>query len=155
VKRLAKFAALETFSMGLLLVVGISLTTGRRLFIGPQSRSLTGRTFERTPEHLAWGAYLVESRMERASASSLHPSCPACPLPNTQIVFPVRYLIRSVPQPVIVPVVSRDPSDPVKRGPYLVNAAACTDCHTPHPKGQPLSRLNLAGGFTLQGPWAR
>jgi len=60
-KRLAQFAALGAIGIGLLLLVGIGLTAGLRPFIGPRSRALRGRTFERTPERQARGAYLVES----------------------------------------------------------------------------------------------
>lgn len=38
------------------------------------------------------------------------------PLPKTEIIFPVKYLIRSVPEPLTTPVASPDPSDRVKYG---------------------------------------
>ena len=41
------------------------------------------------------------------------------PLPKTEIIFPVKYLIRNVPQPVTGPVSSPDRSDRVKWGEYL------------------------------------
>jgi len=75
------------------------------------------------------------------------------PLPVTELIFPVKYLIRSVPQPVIAPVPPADSSTPVARGAYLVNIAACADCHTPQVKGQPIPGLSFAGGFVLAGPW--
>ena len=37
------------------------------------------------------------------------------PLPKTEIIFPVKYLIRSVPQPITEPVPAPDISDPVKQ----------------------------------------
>jgi Cytochrome C oxidase, cbb3-type, subunit III len=43
----------------LLLVAAISFTTGWRPFIGPRARATTHRQFERTPERLARGRYLV------------------------------------------------------------------------------------------------
>jgi mono/diheme cytochrome c family protein len=77
-------------------------------------------------------------------------------LPKTQIIFPVKYLIRSVPQPVTVPVPAPDISTPVKRGAYLVNLAGCSDCHTPQDAhGMPLPGLDFAGGLVLEGPWGR
>ena len=76
-------------------------------------------------------------------------------LPKTEIIFPVRYLMRSVPQPITEPVPQPDLSTPVKRGEYLVTIAACTDCHTPQAKGQPIRGLEFAGGFILEGPWGR
>ena len=77
------------------------------------------------------------------------------PLAKTEIVFPVKYLIRSVPQPVTTSVSAPDTSDPVKRGAYLVQIAACSDCHTPQAKGQPLRGMDFAGGFLLDGPWGK
>ena len=76
-------------------------------------------------------------------------------LPKTEIIFPVKYLIRSVPQPITEPVPQPDVSTPVKRGEYLVTIAACTDCHTPQAKGQPIRGLEFSGGFILEGPWGR
>ena len=76
-------------------------------------------------------------------------------LPTTEIIFPVKYLIRSVPQPITEPVPEPDVSTPVKRGEYLVTVAGCTDCHTPQTKGQPIRGLEFAGGFILEGPWGR
>lgn len=78
------------------------------------------------------------------------------PLPPTQIIFPLNYLIRDIPQPLTAPVPPPDLSTPVKRGAYLVNVAACTDCHTPQDShGMPLPGLDFAGGFILEGPWGR
>ncbi len=76
-------------------------------------------------------------------------------LPKTEIIFPVKYLIRSAPQPITEPVPEPDVSTPVKRGQYLVTIAGCTDCHTPQAKGQPIRGLEFAGGFILEGPWGR
>jgi mono/diheme cytochrome c family protein len=77
------------------------------------------------------------------------------PLPKTEIIFPVKYLIRSVPQPLTAPVPPPDLSTTVKRGEYLVNLVGCSDCHTPQRQGQPLKGLDYAGGFILTGPWGR
>jgi mono/diheme cytochrome c family protein len=77
------------------------------------------------------------------------------PLPKTEIIFPVKYLIRSVPQPITAPVPAPDVSDPVKRGNLLVTMAGCKDCHTPADKGEPLPNMELAGGQIFEGPWGR
>lgn len=75
-------------------------------------------------------------------------------VPPTQIIFPVKYLIRSVPQPVTAPVPEPDLSTPEKRGAYLVTIGGCRDCHTPQDKhGAKITSLDLAGGFVLGGPW--
>jgi mono/diheme cytochrome c family protein len=75
------------------------------------------------------------------------------PLPKTEINFPVKYLIRSLPEPLDGPVPPPDLSTPLKRGEYLVNLVGCTDCHTPQKQGQPMKGLNYAGGMVLTGPW--
>jgi len=76
-------------------------------------------------------------------------------LPKTEVAFPVKYLIRSVPQPLSGPVQEPDLSDAVKRGAFLVNVAACADCHTPEKMGQPIPGMNFAGGRLLEGPFGR
>ncbi len=75
------------------------------------------------------------------------------PLPKTEIIFPVKYLIRNVPQPITGPVGSPDRSDRVKWGEYLVTIASCNECHTPQERGAPKPGLEYGGGFTLDGPW--
>ena len=76
--------------------------------------------------------------------------------PQTKLIFPVNYLIRTVPQPLENPVPQPDLSTPEKLGAYLVGIAGCTDCHTPQDgHGQPLPGMYLAGGFVFEGPWGR
>lgn len=76
--------------------------------------------------------------------------------PQTQLIFPVKYLIRAVPQPINAPVPEPDVSTLEKRGKYLVAIAGCTDCHTPADShGQPLPSMDFSGGFILDGPWGR
>jgi mono/diheme cytochrome c family protein len=75
-------------------------------------------------------------------------------LPKTEIIFPVKFLIRSVPGPVVSPVLDLPTgSSAVVRGAYLVNMAGCSDCHTPQEKGQDLPGMAFAGGFPFPGPW--
>jgi mono/diheme cytochrome c family protein len=233
---------------GLIVVLAIiiSLTIGWRPFIGPRARPLNNRTFERTPQRLARGQYLVvnlgcfdchgehdwtkhdapliegtlgagytdfplaglpgrvvppnitpdpetgagnwtDDMLARAiregishDGRALFPFMPypdfrfisdedlasaivylrSIPpvrkaLPKTEIIFPVKYLMRSVPGPITEPVRQPDVSMPAKRGEYLVTIAACTDCHTPQAKGQPIRGLEFGGGFVLEGPWGR
>jgi cytochrome c553 len=76
--------------------------------------------------------------------------------PATEIVVPVRYLIRSVPEPLGAPVPAPDLSTPAKRGAYLMTIGACGECHTPQDDhGQPIPGLEFAGGFIFEGPWGR
>ena len=74
-------------------------------------------------------------------------------VPRTELVFPVKYLIRAAPDPLTAPVPAPDTSTPVKRGDYLVTIGGCRDCHTPMHNGQRMTELDLAGGFFLRGPW--
>jgi mono/diheme cytochrome c family protein len=246
-KRLAKIVAWLLVVVVLVAAVGITFTIGWRPFIGPRARPLTNHTFERTPERLVRGKYLVENmngclechtphdwssmvsptaegsagageqmpfsdlpgrivapnitpdpetgagtwtddQLARAiregighDGRTLFPIMPyphyhsmsdedlasvivyirSLPpvrnaLPPTEIIFPVKYLIRSAPEPLTAPVLPPDQSTPEKRGAYLTNLAGCSDCHTPQDShGQPLPGLDFAGGFILQGPFGR
>ncbi len=72
-------------------------------------------------------------------------------LPKTEIIFPVKYLMRSAPEPVTAAVPPPDLSTAQKRGEYLVQIAVCIDCHTPQQKGQYNMALAFAGGFEFAG----
>ena len=75
-------------------------------------------------------------------------------LPQTEIIFPVKYIMRNDPQPLTAPVASPDVSDPVKRGRFLVNLIGCTDCHTPvNNHHVPIPGMEFSGGRVLQAPW--
>ena len=74
-------------------------------------------------------------------------------VPKVEIIFPVKYLMRSAPQPLTEPVPPPDLSTPVSRGKYLVTIAACDQCHTPLANGQAIAGLEYAGGMELKGPW--
>src|SRR5271157_1681966 len=233
--KILKIAAFGVVGLIVAVAIVISLTIGWRPFIGPRARPLTNRTFERTPERLARGRYLVENlgcfechgehdwtkhdapliegtrgagysdfpmaglpghvappnitpdpetgagrwtddMLARAIREGIghdgHALFPfmAYPdfrsisdedlaslvvylrsippirksLPKTEIIFPVKYLMRSVPQPITEPVPQPDVSAPVERGNYLVTIAGCTDCHTPQKNGQPIPGLEFA-----------
>ena len=75
-------------------------------------------------------------------------------LPQTEIIFPVKYIMRNDPQPITTPVPSPDISDPVKRGRFLVNLIGCIDCHTPSTTTTcRLPGLEFSGGQVFQAPW--
>jgi cytochrome c len=76
------------------------------------------------------------------------------PLPQTEIIFPVKYLIRGAPEPVTSPVAAPDLSDPVKRGEFLARMASCADCHTPQERGQVKAGFEFAGGLQFTTPEA-
>ncbi len=75
------------------------------------------------------------------------------PLPPTTIIFPVRYLIRDVPQPITEPVTPPDTSTPERRGEYLATVASCAECHTPMVRGKSVAGKEFGGGQTFVGPW--
>jgi mono/diheme cytochrome c family protein len=74
-------------------------------------------------------------------------------LPKSEIIFPVKYLIRNAPKPLTEPVSSPERTDPVKWGHYLVTIASCSECHTPRVRGEVVPGLDYGGGFLLEGPW--
>jgi mono/diheme cytochrome c family protein len=75
------------------------------------------------------------------------------PLPKTEIIFPVRYLIRSVPQPLQQPVAQPDFPTQELRGAHLVTLTICAECHTPSDRGEVIKGREFAGGQKFVGPW--
>jgi mono/diheme cytochrome c family protein len=75
-------------------------------------------------------------------------------LPTTEIIFPVKYLIRNVPQPLTVSVPQINPdTEPQKYAAHMAKIAGCADCHTPQVRGEDVPGMTLAGGMQLIGPW--
>lgn len=77
------------------------------------------------------------------------------PLPTTEIIFPVKYLIRGAPEPITTPVSQPDLSDQLKRGAFMTRMASCTDCHTPQERGRVKTGFEFAGGLLFEAPRAR
>lgn len=60
--------------------------------------------------------------------------------------FPMNFIINTIPakaDPQAMP----DTADKVEYGKYLLNAAACGECHTKQDKGQKIPGMEYAGGF--------
>lgn len=72
------------------------------------------------------------------------------PLPPTEPTFPVKYLIRVVPQPVEGGVAAPDRSDPVQYGKYLITMASCEFCHTASERGALVPGMAFAGGAVFK-----
>jgi mono/diheme cytochrome c family protein len=244
--RAGKIAGWAFLVVVVLLVAGITFTIGWRPFVGPRTRPVTQRVFERTAERQQRGQYLAEGVSGcmfchsdhdwaqrdlpvlpgRTGAGMIFPlkdlpgrvvapnitpdretgignwtddeiarairegvdrdGCTLFPLmpyqrfhdmsdedvasvvvylrslapvhtswPRTEIIFPVRYLIRSAPEPLTSPVLPPDSSTPARRGAYLMQIAGCADCHTPQKNGAPIDGLDFGGGLVLEGPWGR
>lgn len=74
-------------------------------------------------------------------------------LPETQVAFPVSFLIRSAPQPAGS--VKAPPAGATAAyGEYLVTLSSCMTCHTQDDKGQLKEDLKFAGGKVFQFPGA-
>ena len=75
-------------------------------------------------------------------------------MPKTEIIFPVKYLIRNVPQPVTEPVSSPDAAiGEMGR----ISGHHCKLQRMPHPqvRGAAEPGLEYGGGFMLEGPGER
>ena len=70
--RILKISLATVLCLAVLLAVGITLTIGWRPILGPRSRPLTNRVFERTPERWARGKYIVESEAACVDCHSPH-----------------------------------------------------------------------------------
>lgn len=78
------------------------------------------------------------------------PSVPNEPTPSRQLNFPLPIIVRTIPAaPSHRPI--PPPTDRVAYGEYMVNAALCSDCHTPiDDRGAPLPGLDFAGGMSFR-----
>lgn len=75
-------------------------------------------------------------------------------LPTTEIIFPVKYLIRNVPEPLTSPVPDISPqADPQRYAAHMAKIAGCADCHTAQVQGEEVKGMAFAGGQPFVGPW--
>jgi mono/diheme cytochrome c family protein len=66
-------------------------------------------------------------------------------VPSMRVNFPVRYLVRSVPEPITKPVYGPNSTDRIATGKYLVSMGC--GCH------RVVDSIDFGGGDTLKGPW--
>jgi mono/diheme cytochrome c family protein len=72
-------------------------------------------------------------------------------VPPSKPEFPMNFIINTIPhEPAFVPKPAKE--DLVDYGKYLVQAAACADCHTRQEKGKPVEGMYMAGGFEFPFP---
>ncbi len=69
-KKLGKILLISVGLLVVLLAIAITFTIGWRPFIGPKKRAVTNRQFERTPERLTRGKYLVQGLLDCESCHS-------------------------------------------------------------------------------------
>jgi hypothetical protein len=244
VKTFKKVVLVTAILLAAFIVLAITLTIGWRPFIGPKSRPVTARHFERTPQRTERGRYIFHHLAACADCHSQHDiskhGVPVLPgtegsgevmpfddlpgrvvapnltpdpqtgsgswtddqlarairegighdgralfpmmpyglysqmsdedlasvvvyvrslppvvhaLPKTEIIFPVKYLIRSAPEPVTSSVSSPNLSDQVEKGRYLTRMAGCGDCHTPRIQGRSIPGMDFSGGNFMKGEW--
>ncbi len=72
-------------------------------------------------------------------------------IPKSEADFPMNLIINTIPQKSN-PTKKPDQSDVLEYGKYLVNAAACAECHTQQEKGQKVKGMDFAGGFGFSLP---
>ena len=71
--------------------------------------------------------------------------------PDRTIDFPMNFIVNTIP--VKASFTEKPPkSDTIKYGAYLVNAAACEECHTKVNKGQIIPELAFSGGRDFHMP---
>ncbi|HCN84549.1 MAG TPA: cytochrome C [Sphingobacteriaceae bacterium] len=65
--------------------------------------------------------------------------------------FPMNFIIHTIPHKAdLKPMPS--PDNQIAYGEYLVNAAACSECHTKREKGDPIPGMEFAGGDEFKFP---
>jgi hypothetical protein len=72
VKRWKKIVLIVVLILLVVVAAGAYKILGPRAFLGPRARPLTARTFERTPERLARGKYLVQGVLTCTGCHSPH-----------------------------------------------------------------------------------
>lgn len=72
-------------------------------------------------------------------------------VPESEPDFPFRFIIKTIPQKS-APVKRPDKSNTIEYGGYLVNMAACFDCHTPFEKGKYNEAMAFSGGRSFALP---
>jgi cytochrome c553 len=76
------------------------------------------------------------------------------PLPARKLIFPLNFIVNTIPQPKAPSAPAPPRTTPASRGEYLATVvASCPDCHTPTKDGTPLPNMALAGGarFNVNG----
>jgi hypothetical protein len=76
------------------------------------------------------------------------------PLPKTRISFPLKYIMRNLPEPLTAPVPQPSFSTPEEHGKYLTELMGCGGCHTPvDSRHNPIPGMEFGGGNVFVGPW--
>lgn len=73
-------------------------------------------------------------------------------VPEGTLNFPLNLIVKTIPPKSYKPAPEPNKNNPTEYGKYLVNAAACFDCHTQMVKGEYIMEKSFAGGFEFQFP---
>jgi mono/diheme cytochrome c family protein len=74
-------------------------------------------------------------------------------LPRTELIFPLKYIVNTIPEPLTGPRPSRPSGTAVERGEYLATLATCKECHSPvDGQGTPLPGMAFGGGGIFHDP---
>ncbi len=102
---------------------------------------------------MPWQSY---SKMDRQDIYDIIAYLRTIPSQNktyapTKLDFPLNLLVNTMPEKATL---GKRPSesDTLKYGEYLVQIAACKDCHTPEVKGKLIEGMEYAGGRNFQMP---
>jgi cytochrome c2 len=66
-------------------------------------------------------------------------------IPERSLNFPLNFMVNTIPQEAQLQSLPPE-EETVKYGAYMVNAAACVDCHTKQDKGSNIKGMEFAGG---------
>ena len=72
-------------------------------------------------------------------------------VPASKPKFPMNFIMKTIPAKNDF-TNKPDPSSTVEYGKYMLEAAGCTDCHTPSVKGTPVDGKYMAGGMEVKLP---
>ncbi|MFZ6050743.1 c-type cytochrome [Halocola ammonii] len=72
--------------------------------------------------------------------------------PERELDFPLNFLVNTMPSKQESKMKIPDKTNKLEYGEYLVNAAACSDCHTPQVKGEYQMDKFMAGGMSFGLP---
>lgn len=73
----------------------------------------------------------------------------ASSMPERKLDFPLNFIVNTIPSEA-VPGTRPSGDDILELGKYLVNVAACADCHTKRDAGEPVPGFDFAGGNSFQ-----
>ncbi|MDD5361765.1 MAG: c-type cytochrome [Ignavibacteria bacterium] len=73
-------------------------------------------------------------------------------VPGKSLDFPLNIIVKTIPLENFSMENQVNKSNSIEYGKYLVQAAACFDCHTPQDKGKPIAEKYFAGGMEFYLP---